>query len=536
MNDKKSQLTRRQFLEVSAAGAAGLALGTGLPGCVKPSHPEVNLIPLSERPIADPAKKPNIIFLFSDQHRYDAMGCVGNPVIQTPHIDRLAARGTNFTNTHCASPICVPSRASILTGLYPHQNRVTYNVRDEPDPVLPTMPRQLQKAGYRTAIIGKTHYWNIRGRDRPSFSLLKWGIDVREQEDYVRLFGFDDVIEEFDLYVHAYKKINIYTHYSDYLRNRGKLDKYKKQIQSVWRETPNHWDGQTSVLTQEEDETMFITRKATNWLRQQDNSCPFFLNVGYVAPHVPHISDPIWAEYYKDKKIPVGPWTFPEKSSEVWGKWLNRTYKVSNSHLMSKDYRMNSARHYYGRISLIDQGIGKIVRTIQEMGIADNTWIIYSSDHGEMLGDHKIMGKEMFYKGSLRVPNIICPPKGMSPKKADSLVEGIDIPATILDIADAEALPNSPGQSLLPIMKGGNSKKEVAFSELGPTIDGKIRHFVSAATKRYRLTYETTTSTPCEFFDLQDDPDELHNRINDAAYKKLKNGMIKDLIVPHMNA
>jgi arylsulfatase len=535
MNNRPRQFTRRECIQAGAAGAAGLAIGGGMAGCSdEPRQPLPALVPLSDRPGLDPSERPNIIFLFSDQHRYDAMGCMGNPVIQTPSLDRLAARGVNLTNTHCASPLCQPSRASILSGLYPHQHRVTYNVRDELDPNLPSMPRQLQKAGYKTAIIGKTHFWNIRGSHSVGFSLWKWGFDVREMEDYVRRFGFDDVIEEFDLYVHTYKRAHIYTHYSDYLADRGSLEKYKKQIQSVWRKTETHWEGQTSVLSQEEDLTSFITRQTTNWIKQQDGTRPFFLNVGYVAPHVPLISDPIWADHYGDKEIPLGPQDFPEKPDNVWGQWLDREYDNSNTHLLTRDYVMNGARHYYGKISLIDQGIGEIVRALEDQGIADNTWLLYSSDHGEMLGDHGMMGKTQFYKPAVRVPNIIVPPTGMTPRTVDAPVEGVDIPATILDIAGAEPLPRSSGQSLLPILEGARPQKEVAFSAVGPTIDDEIRHFVSAATQRYRMTYETTTDTPCELFDLQEDPDELGNRVNDSALRGLRDEMIRDLILPHV--
>ncbi|MBC2715579.1 MAG: sulfatase-like hydrolase/transferase [Desulfobacteraceae bacterium] len=545
MKDKRNQITRRKFIELGAVGVAGLALGTGLPGCAKPSHPKVNLIPLSERPIVDPSKKPNIIFLLSDQHRPDAMRCNGNPVIQTPNLDRMAAGGVNFTNSYCASPICQPSRASILTGLYPHQTGITDNNQKDFDPQWETMPRNLQRAGYKTAIIGKTHFFSLNAKAF-SFLIMDWGIDTREKDEFIQSFGYDDVIEEFDQYLHAYDRfgINIYSPYTDYLREKGNFDKYQKQIKSVWRYTPTHWDGQTSVLSQEEDETSFITRQATNWLKQQDKNRPFFLNVGYVAPHSPYISDPIWADFYKDAEIPHGPQTPPEKVNELWGRYLDTRFKKSNSYRLTADYIRNSARQYYGQVSLIDQGIGDIVRTLEEQGLADNTWIIYSADHGEMMGDYKLMEKQVFYKQSVRVPTIIRPPKAVSPKTVDDMVEGIDLPATILDIAGAEPLPKSSGQSLVPILNGAGSKKEFAFSELGQRVadkDGvrdkeKRWNFVSAANQRYRLTYETTTKTACEFFDLQEDPDELTNRINDPAVKKLCNDMINDLILPHMNA
>ncbi len=545
MKNKQTQITRRKFIELGAAGVAGLALGTGLTGCAKSHHSEMNIIPLSERPLADSTDKPNIIFLFSDQHRPDAMGCNGNTVIQTPNLDRMAAGGVNFTNSYCASPICQPSRASILTGLYPHQNGIIDNNQRDVNPQWETMPRNLQRTGYKTAVVGKTHFFSNSVKALP-FSIMDWGFDTRDKDDFIRSLGYDDVVEEFDQYVHAYTKfgINIYSPYSDYLRGKGSLAKYQEQIKSVWRYTATHWDGQTSALTQEEDETSFLTRLATDWLKRQDRSRPFFLNVGYVAPHSPYISDPIWADFYKDAEIPHGPQAAPEKVNELWGRYLDTRFKKSNSHRLTASYIQNSARHYYGRISLIDQGIGDIVRTLEELGIADNTWIFYSADHGEMMGDYKLMEKQVFYKSSVRVPTIIRPPKAVSPKTVNDMVEGIDLPATMLDLAGAEPLPRSSGQSLLPIMKGAGSKKECAFSELGQRVadkDGvrdkeKRWNFVCAANQRYRLTYETTTKTPCELFDLQEDPDELSNRINDPAVKKLCNDMINDLILPHMSS
>ena len=526
MGNNQNQLSRREFVKMGAISTAGLAMG-GVTGCSKSGHTLPALTPLSNRPKADPSKQPNIIFLFSDQHRYDALGCHGNSVIQTPHLDQLAAKGLYMSNTHCASPVCQPSRASILTGLYPHQTGVLANLREEIDPKLPTMPRQLQKAGYKTAIIGKTHYWNLK-LSNVNFSVMKWGVDARQKEDYIRAFGFDDVIEEFDLSVHSFDKfnINIDTPYTEYLRKRGKLESYKKQILTMSDKTPGHFDGQTSVLSQEEDHTSFLTRNATSWIKKQDRSRPFFLNVGYVAPHPPFVSDPIWTDYYKDAKIPFGHPDYPEVPNEIWGKMLEYQHGASFPHNWIPENLINSARRYYGRISLVDQGIGDIIKTVEEQGIADNTWILYSSDHGEMLGDHKMMGKKLFYQPSVRVPGIIM----------DAPIEAIDLTATILDIASAKPLPKSSGQSLLPLLNGEKPKKSVAFSEIGPKINDTIFHFVNAATRRYRLTYEITTNTPCEFFDLQEDPDEIHNRINDPSFASIREHMINELILPHMTS
>ena len=141
---------KRRTLVKMASVTAGATMVGGLHSCETPSKELSPVIPLSERPKVSPAEKPNIIFILSDQHRPDALGCNGNPVIQTPNLDNMADKGFNLTNSYCASPICQPSRASLLTGRYPHQMGITDNHADDIDTQWETMPRNLQQAGYQT--------------------------------------------------------------------------------------------------------------------------------------------------------------------------------------------------------------------------------------------------------------------------------------------------------------------------------------------------------------------------------------------------
>lgn len=480
--------------------------------------------------------RPNIVYLFSDQHRHDAMGCAGNSVIQTPNLDELASRGVRFSRTYCQSPICQPSRASIITGLYTHQHGVTHNVIKDFKPELPNMMKQLKKADYTTAQIGKTHYYSPR-RDRILKDIKGTGdnaeFDMREYDDFVRSFGFDYVLEEFDRYLHASSGVKFITPYTEYLEAKGLLEPYKKQVSSVWRLTPNHWNGLTSVLPQEDDLTSFLADEAIKWLRNYHSDNPFYLTVSFVQPHVPLMDDPVWADYYKDAEIPPGPRQAPESPNEVWGNYLeNSLFKHSNSHLLSDEYVLNAARHYYGMVSLIDQRIGDIIKTVEELGWKDNTWFIYSSDHGEMLGDHNLMAKMNFYKSSVLVPAIITPPEIKDPRVIDGVVESIDLNATILDIAGAEPLAASNARSLLPFVNGEGSPREVAFSSIGYRGENRGYYFM-AATEKYRLTFEWNTGTPCELFDLDEDPDELHNLVNDPAYQAVREEIIKKYLEPH---
>jgi len=395
------------------------------------------------------------------------------------------------------------------------------------------MMKQLQSAGYMTALVGKTHFYTSR-RENMKRVGDEFEQDLREWSDFVRSFGFDFVLEEFDRYVHANRRVHFTTPYTEYLRGKGLLKHYQEQISSVWRLTPHHWDGLTSVLPQEDDLTSFLADQSIAWLRNRTSDQPFFLMVSFVQPHVPLMDDPVWAEYYKYTDIPPGPRGSPQSPNEVWGNYLvNTLARHSNSYLLTDDYVLNAARHYYGMVSLIDQRIGDVVQTIEDLGLSDNTWFLYSADHGEMLGDHNLMAKMNFYKSSVLVPTIVTPPHVIDARVVDGPTESIDLSATILDIAGAPPLPGSNGQSLLPTLGGAASPREVAFSAIGD-MGGSDSYFVMAATKRYRLTLEQNSGTPCELFDLHDDPDELKNLVNDPAYESVRNDIIRTYVEPHL--
>ena len=473
-----------------------------------------------------PSNQPNIVYLFSDQHRHDAMGCAGNDVVQTPTLDRLADEGLRFSRTYCQSPICVPSRASVITGLHCHQHGNYHNFMGDLDPEWPTMMKQLQKAGYFTSLFGKTHFWS------PTRDMIKEGqiFDCREKDELIQRFGFDVAIEEYDRYLHCFP--NVLTHYTEYLKSKGVWEKYAEQIRAINRLTPHHWDAVTSPLGQEDDLTSFIGDRSIDWLKSYEGDKPFFMMTSFVQPHVPLMADPIWADYYKDKNIKRGPKEAPEVPNEIWGENLAMCQGHSHSELLTDEYVLAGARQYYAMISLIDEKIEEIIGVLEEKGILENTWILYSADHGEMLGDHNLMAKMNYYRSSVQVPALIRPSQGMVGRVEDGLTESIDLTATILDIGGAEPLERSIGQSLLPFVEGNGTPKEAAFS----AITGRNnRTYTMTATERYRYTLETDSWTPCEFFDLQEDPDELNNLVNDESAQGLMKDMDKDYVKPYLD-
>lgn len=454
--------------------------------------------------------QPNILFIFSDQHRHDALGCAGNRLIQTPHLDQLAASSVRFKNAWCQSPICQPSRAALITGKYPHELGVMRNFGPDMDSQWPTFMKQLQQAGYSTANIGKTHYY-AEGLAEPEGET-----DMRQYSPRIEAFGFDHVVEEFDRYVHAME--GVHSPYTDYLKSERVYETYRDQIKSIWRLTEQHWDGVTSPLTKEQDLTSFLTREAQTWLQQQSNSQPFFLQLSYVQPHVPLMADPDWANIYRDLEITRGPVDSEPAEVPVWNDYLSWCGHHANAHLLTDQYVQAGARQYYAMISLIDECIGKVIRQLDEQGVLDNTWIVYSSDHGEMLGDHGLMAKFNFYKSAVQVPLIVRPAGGCEPMISDTLAATVDIAPTLLDAANAEPLQGIRGRSLLPAIAQQESQRDFLFSEIQKqSRDDQAPTFRAVRNQRYRLTLETNTETPCELFDLLEDPDELHNRVSDPS-------------------
>ena len=452
---------------------------------------------------------PNILFVFADQHRYDAMGCAGHPIVQTPNIDNLADRGKRFTQTWCQSPICQPSRASIITGRYAHELDVIHNVGGF-DPDWDTVMKQLQAVGYETATIGKTHYHE--SYQPPEDDGL---IDMRSYGDFVRSFGWDHVLEEFDKYLHVEERLR--TPYTDYLENNNLLAEYRQQISGVFRLTDSHWRGETSALPQEMDLTSFLARGAQDWLTTRNPDKPFFLKLAFVQPHVPLIDDPQWADFYRDADIDVPDLRAPDPVNDVWESYLARLEEHSQRTVMDEAFVRNGIRHYFGMVSLVDQKLGEVLKTLEQLGQLDNTWVIYTSDHGEMLGEHHLWAKMNFYRGSVQVPLIITPPASKSRAIHTGVESGLaeltDVTATIADIASAEAPAGCHGQSLLPAFGSEHIGRELLFSRIG--------NYAAVRSDEHRLTAHLKSGTICELFNLETDIAEKENRASDESLSAL---------------
>lgn len=451
--------------------------------------------------------RPNIIYVLADQHRHDAMSGAGHPVVVTPNLDRLAAEGTRFETAWCQSPVCQSSRASIITGRHVPGHGISRNFVRDFDPAWPTFMGALRSAGYATANVGKTHYFTP-ARPEPDTT-----VDLAEAHgEFVRSFGFDHVVEEFDRYLHVSPRFS--TPYTRFLDEAGALERYREAVRAVFRLTPRHWDGVVSPLPKELDLTSFLTDQAIDWIEsQQHRNTPFFLQLSYVAPHVPLMGDPEWSEYYQGLDMPPRIAEPVAASTPVWGAYVEALRRHSNSHLLSDDYVACGARQYFAMVSLIDECVGRLLGALERTGQLADTWILYSADHGEMLGDHELMAKMNFYRPSVQVPAIVRSPEDAcrAARHVTGPIEAVDLSATILDIAGAPQLDPCDGRSVLALMRGERSaQKEVVVSEISANLGGE-RNFVALCDGRARVTFERATGELCEVFDLSSDPDELHN-------------------------
>lgn len=447
------------------------------------------------------ARKPNILFLMPDQQRADMLGSYGDPSARTKATDWLASEGLQFENCFCQAPLCMPSRASMLSERYVRDHGVFQNVARVHDTV-PTFAQALQGAGYHTAQIGKTHF----------YTHLPWpGGHMNDQADILHRYGFSETHET----AGKEASLRVDSLYTDYLSKHGLLDAYRTYLASrnkhVLEENPGMeaakaWNADPLPLPPHAHQDVWLGEYAADWVRRYDRDEPFFLQVCFAGPHDPWDAPEEALAEYGDPEITMpGSLEPPEiPESGPLSTFLRVLTDYCDTDTMTPEAIRKARRAYQANSMMIDQSIGKIIDALRETGELDNTWIVYVSDHGEMMGEHRMVKKMVFYGPSVRVPLIIRPPGGTNPRKVEDIVELSDISATFRDIAGAD-LPSSQFQSLLPAFEGKSVAKEVAISEAYG-----VAMFRTAS---HKLVVYEDTGEPMQLFDLQADPLEDHNLV-----------------------
>jgi len=456
------------------------------------------------------SRSPNIVLVMSDQHRADMMGCAGDAAVRTPTLDQLAADGVRFSRVSCQGPLCMPARASFMTERYVRDHGVYTNWAEIPVDA-PTYVWALRAAGYHTTLLGKAHLY----RDE-----VVEATHIDDLAGRLMSLGFAEVLETGDKFVGETPN-----RYTDYLRERGLLDAYRRHIADRSYQGENErgenatkrvpmWDSTPMPVPPEAYIDAWHGAEAVRWIEQCERSKPFFLFVGFPGPHDPWDAPKEAVDRYRDMEVPM-PHTTRRPSTDGTGRYgalLKSFLWLSDTETMTDDAIRGMRRAYSADISVIDDALGHIVTALEEKGLLDDTWLIYTSDHGEMGGNHGMMSKCVLYQPAVHVPLIVRPPGGCPPAAVDALVEHFDVPATVREIAGAPALPASEGRSLLGYTRG----------ELPPARSVSISEnwgFASFETERYKMVVDEDAGTPCQLFDLHDDPDEDRDLLHDPQSK-----------------
>lgn len=484
-------------------------------------------------------KQPNIVFITADQWRHDAFGFAGNPVVQTPHADALAARGIRFRNAHCDSPVCQSSRASLVTGQPVHRHGLWDNSitrwsgrKHFPQPyAFETFPRRLQQAGYYTACIGKLHFTPLPGPRSPDWpemdartrQLVFQAIKDFDRTQHVRgrmawlaEYGFDHLIEEVDK---QQMLKGVQTGYTDYLDQRGFLEQWLGRTFSSGQQAL----VEPEILDANDTLDAFIGRRAQDFISSYAADRPFFLWLNPVGPHPPFDPPAEDARRYDpgamtlsgDESLPIPANRYGEFVGSTTGRVI-RDWDDEHKRLL--------VARYYAKCTEVDRSIGKLISALETQGLLENTWIVLGSDHGEMLGDHGLMGKSTFYRSAVKVPALVVPPRGQARTAGEDEygpVRNLDLTATILELAGAN-LRGHAGTSLLPRVLGEKAGYEATFSE--------IAGFCMVTTSQWKLVVDGRTGEPQQLFDLETDPEER----NDLCGRPGTITTVKQLIKQHL--
>jgi arylsulfatase A-like enzyme len=482
--------------------------------------------------------KPSFLCFITDQQRADHLGCMGNTILRTPNIDRIAAGGVRFTQAYVSNPLCMPGRATLFTGLTPRGHGVRTNGIPL-DPTLPTMTEALRQAGYRTHAVGKVHlrpFFMPEGSPAEAITAEEWAESSR--------VWLEGSIERLPSPYYGLESVEFVgghgTHYwGDYRRwldreSPGAIELLLPDralapltgAEGSWR----------SAMPESLHPTCWIADRAIEFLRAQDGARPFFLWCSFPDPHHPYCPPAPYAELYRPADVALP--TRRAGELDLLPPHFKRMYE-SRQETAGRLHptRMPDAHvreiiaHTYGMIACIDNHIGRVLDTLDETGMAENTVVVFLSDHGDLLGDHWLLNKGPFhFDGLVRVPFLWRWP-GVFPAATtcSGLASLLDFAPTVLDLAGVP-MPDDPlpGVALTPMLTGDRERlREVALIENDE--DYLAMRLRTLVTEDFKITAYAAQSHG-ELFDRRNDPDELHNHWDDPQYATVKHELLAQLL------
>ena len=432
--------------------------------------------------------RPNILFLVADEYRHDCLGVAGHPIVKTPNLDRLARTGVRFTSAYTASPVCSPSRATLFTGRYPQVHKVVTNgLPLRPGEV--ALPELLKHAGYATAMVGKLHLPPDAWFDH---LLITTGGSGKEYQDFLaeKLPGF---------------------------RGRSNTAAIPKTLIGPPR-TPLRIG--TSVLPEPLYEEAWIADRAIEFLEQEQKQArPWFLFVSMLKPHSEFVIPEPYATMYHAAEMPL-PKTFQPGGPKPSNPEDPRDLRHS---INDPEVLREVIAHYYGAVALVDTHMGRILEALDRLGMGNRTLVVFTADHGNMLGERNRMFKGVMYESSARVPLLLrAPGKLAAGRVADAVVDNSAVMPTLLELAGLPVPAGIQGRSL--VREAGGA----AAGGAGGAFSVLRHRMVRDGPWKLIDPYEDQSARP-ELYNVVEDPDEQQNRYGQAEVAQVQAGLESSL-------
>ena len=494
-----SSFSRRDFVKTSALAT----LGFNLIGC------------------SSSARKPNLLFIWTDEQRADTMAVYGNHKIHAPNLNKLASESLVFAKAYITQPVCTPSRSTVMTGLWPHSNGCTENNAPLPADI-PCFPEIFNNPEYRTGYFGKWHL----------------GDELFAQHGFEEWESIEDIYWE---YFSEGRDRNAKSSYAEYLLSLG----YQPD-----RERGDFSREFAARLPLEHCKPKFLEQKACDFLRRHRHE-PFMLYVNFLEPHPPFFG-PLDDEHDPNEIDLPANFDDPLEEDEPLRYRLIRNKLYQNGYkgkeLRTEEQWRRLAANYWGLVTQVDLSVGAILSELERLGLAENTIVVFTSDHGDMMGAHRLLNKTVMYEESARIPWLMrIPRQGRRQQIIQNPVSHIDLVPTLLELMGHKVPEDLQGKSLLPMMQSGKAFDDDVFIEWNPKLRGddaypglngisadQIKRAINASVRTvispdgWKLCW--SDHDKCQLFDLNKDPLETTNLYYRDGYEDVKS-RLKNKIV-----
>jgi choline-sulfatase len=466
-------MTRKEFLTTGPAAMAGLSL--------------------KGRAAAQSGKRPkNVLLLMSDQHKHRCLSIEGEPFAKTPNLDALTRSSVRFDSAYCTNPVCTPSRASLLTGLYTHNHRAYTNGTPWPFEHK-TIAHHFTRAGYMSALIGKMHF-----------------VDAQTH-------GFDYHLDFNDWFQYMGPKTKLYADELGHPNSGSGLP----QIDDLWRDFGDPWKdlrekddrttavaiGRVSKIPEQDHFDSFVARESIRFLKNHAKDQPFFLLSSFLRPHDPFMPSERFAKMFppQDMKLPD---TWGKVDFATVPKEIQKRIEAGKKEMRDADGAKLRTAMYYANLAEMDSALGQVLTALRELGLEDDTIVLYTSDHGEMLGEHGLWHKFVFYEPSVAVPLLFRVP-GLTEAGARSKthVSLTQVLPTLLDLCGLPVPSGLDGGSMVADLRAPTRTRDTAvFSEFNLR-NAAAKYMIRRG--EYKLNYYVNDMS--ELFNLKEDPKEMKN-------------------------